>query len=550
MINASNIVANSAETQPTNVSKCVSFDGYTFNSEEGLWVLNRQIQLNVGSMLRMYSDKTSNLLRETLIYFAENKSAGYVRKLCSSVLIPYAKTTKCDSFDEKGMLAFKKAFSHKNRQEIPSTLRAMLRQANFLGIHLVSPAKLSLINEWKFSGRDKGIPVASMDPLDGPLSDVEHEALIFKLDNTYASSSINKSRKVDHEEYSIVQILSGTGSRPIQIASLKIKDVGTELLSNNEQIYTLNMPRAKQRGGHFRSSFTKVGIIESIGQVLNIHMKNIISAVESLLRRQLSDEEKGELPLFPMSFGVPDLSAKLDQLNLMFFDNNLLPDIRQFKAEELLVLLKTTDFFHCTSAYITGLLQQTVDKLNIVSERTGKKLYINSYRFRYTLGTRAAREGCGLLTIAKLLDHSDTQHADVYIKNIPEIAKLISETMNPFMLKYATAFMGKVVQNEKEAENLAPKASRIPCREIDKNIGSCGTNSYCSDHAPIACYTCPKFMPWKDAPHHLVLSFLLTERERIAELTDDLTIAAINDRTIYAVSQVILACKKAGSSNG
>ncbi|MDO6842139.1 site-specific integrase, partial [Paraglaciecola chathamensis] len=524
MLNKPNVPDN----QPNNVSKCLSFDGYSFDSEEELWVLNRQIQLPVGSALKMYSDKTSKLLRETLIYFAENKSAGYVRKLCFSVLVPYCKTTNSDSFDEKGMLAFKKAFSHKSKQDIPSTLRAMLRQADFLGIHLLTPDTLSLINEWKFSGRSKGIPVASMDPLDGPLSDIEHEALIFKLDNTYANRSLSNNAQVDDEEYSIVQLLSATGRRPTQIASLKIKDVGTEMLSNEEKIFTLNMPRAKQNGGHFRSSFTKVGVIDSIGQVLNKHIENVVSAVECLLDKHLSDEERGELPLFPMGFGVPHLSDRLERLEIMFFDTSLLPDIRQFKSEALLAVLKTTDFFHCTSAYITGLLKQTVNKLNIVSERTGEKLYINCYRFRYTLGTKAAREGCGLLTIANLLDHSDTQHADVYIKNIPEIAKQISKIMNPFMLKYATAFLGKVVQDEKEAENLTSKASRIPCREINNNIGSCGTNSYCTDNAPIACYTCPKFMPWKDAPHHLVLEWLLKERERIVKLTDDLTIAAIN----------------------
>jgi hypothetical protein len=71
----------------------------------------------------------------------------------------------------------------------------------------------------------------------------------------------------------------------------------------------------------------------------------------------------------------------------------------------------------------------------------------------------------------------------------------------------------------------------------ESNYGSCNTISFCSEHSLFACYTCPEFM-------------LLKEKERIAKLTDDLTVSAIDSQRIYAVSQVILACKKARDTNG
>ena len=49
------------------------------------------------------------------------------------------------------------------------------------------------------------------------------------------------------------------------------------------------------------------------------------------------------------------------------------------------------------------------------------------------------------------------------------------------------------------------------------------------------------FRPWSDAPHHLVLQWLMEEREQLKETSGDMTIVAINDRAIVAVCQVIQA---------
>lgn len=85
--------------------------------------------------------------------------------------------------------------------------------------------------------------------------------------------------------------------------------------------------------------------------------------------------------------------------------------------------LLATDKLHIASSEITDTLQFIVEESDIRSERTGDLLHITSRRFRYTTGTRAAREGFGELVIAELLDHTDTQNAGVYVKNIPEHVK-------------------------------------------------------------------------------------------------------------------------------
>lgn len=531
------VFQNGQLIQLKEVSKTASFNGYQFDIYDEFWRLNRESKVRVGVTLSNYESSLAEEIRAGLVYFAENKSSGYVNYLCE-ILIKYTKVTKQTTFNEIGLITFKLAFPDKNDHGKPSTLRSFIRQSDFLGFNVIDKDTLALINKWRFNGREKGLPVASFDPIDGPFSDLEHEAIIAGLDHAYAEG------RVTDEEYSIVQLFSASGRRPIQIASLKIKDISTEESPLGEMYYYLNIPRAKQRGEGFRASFRKAAFIESIGQVLMKHKQNVIDDAERLVGRKLTEQEILGLPLFPMGFGESKRIKELLNYQYPFFEYRHLPHIRDLDDVELLPVLQNTDMFHCASSYLTAVLKFTIDKLDITSERTGKKLHVNAYRFRYTLGTRAAKEHCGLITVATLLDHSDTQHADVYIKNIPEFAQKISDVMSPQLVKYANAFKGKVVEDEAEAQSQHPDATRIPCREVGDDIGSCGTNSMCFDNAPVACYLCPKFRPWRHAPHHLVLRWLVHERDRIAKITDDLTVAAVNDRAIYAVMQVIMECKK------
>lgn len=531
------MLQNGQLSQLIEVSKTTSFNGYQFDIYDDYWWLNREVKVRVGIALSGYDVQCKEEIRSVLVYFAENKSAHYTEKMCEH-LIRYSKLSKQTVFNEIGLLYFKQAFPNKNDHDKPSTLRAFLRQADFLGFNVIGKATLELINKWRFKGRDKGLPVASFDPVDGPFSDLEHEAIIAGLDHAYAEG------RITDEEYTIVQLFSASGRRPIQIASLKIKDISTEESPLGEMYYYLNIPRAKQRGLGFRSSFRKAAFIESIGQVLMKHKQNVIDEAERLVGRMLTVQERSELPLFPMGFGETKRIQELLSYQYPFFEYEHLHHICDIDDADLLSVLQNTDLFHCASSYLTAVLKFTVDKLGITSERTGKKLHVNAYRFRYTLGTRAAREHCGIITVATLLDHSDTQHADVYIKNVPEFAQKISDVMNPQLIKYATAFKGEVVEDELDALSQAPDASRVPCREVGDDIGSCGTSHMCSDNAPIACYLCPKFRPWRNAPHHLVLKWLVNERKRIVSITNDLTVAAVNDRAIYAVMQVIMECQK------
>lgn len=189
-------------------------------------------------------------------------------------------------------------------------------------------------------------------------------------------------------------------------------------------------------------------------------------------------------------------------------------------------------------------LEETLAKLNVASERSGKPLHITATRFRRTLGTRAATEGHGELIIAELLDHSDTQNVGVYIEATPAIIERIDRAVALQLAPLAQAFAGILIEDESQAIRAGDPASRICDPRFDasmKPIGNCGKHGFCGSLAPIACYTCSNFQPWLDGPHDAVLSLLISERERLLARTDA-RIASVNDRTILAVAEVVRRC--------
>jgi hypothetical protein len=159
------------------------------------------------------------------------------------------------------------------------------------------------------------------------------------------------------------------------------------------------------------------------------------------------------------------------------------------------------------------------------------------------MATRAAREGYGALIIAELLDHSDTQNAVVYTENVPEHVYALNEAVGSQLAPLARVFQGQIVDSERDAIRGDDLASRV--RSPDgKAVGNCGQNGFCGGFGPIACYTCRDFQAWLDAPHEEVLQWLIDDKERKLAIIKDETIATINDRTIYAVGEVIRRCEQ------
>ncbi|MGR5219878.1 site-specific integrase [Vibrio parahaemolyticus] len=500
----------------SKVTILMSHDNFEFDSLSNRWILNRNITVSM-KFLDSFVQPLQNDILETLGFYAQTLSASHTSNIAKQLNL-YQKLTGENSLTTKGFASFKNKLPKEEWYKV-SIVRGMIRQMRFLNLDKhIDDTVFKLTEQWRLGGNDKGVAVLTLDPETGPFSDLEFEAIGLHAAHRYAEGRLRT------DEYACLSMFKASGRRAVQIASIKCKDFSYSSKYTGSAMYVVLIPKAKVRGGKFRSILKPYALVNSVAQVVELHIKEQTAKVEAVLGRKMTSEEKGELPLF--------------------IDADIFDEIQSINPDALMDYLKS-ELPHIKSSNLISKLNSAVKKLKIISERTGEPLKSTSYRFRYTLGTRAAKEGAGSLTIANLLDHADTQNVGVYVSNTPEHAVHISRIMNQPLARYASAFAGKLVKDEEEANAENTGGARIPCREKGCDVGSCGSSRFCQDYAPIACYLCPKFRPWAHAPHHLILEWLVEERERLKTDTNgDMQIVSINDRAILAVCQVIELCRE------
>ncbi|HHT1516434.1 TPA: site-specific integrase [Enterobacter hormaechei] len=487
-------------------------NGYFFQLYDPSWVLDKNTPVTLADIHHYLSGEVLDGCLRTLAFYASSLSAShtlniimrfqhmlretYAREITDTILINYRSTL---SPATEWYLA---------------TIRGFLRAWHRLGYPGISKDVIRLLDGWRLKGNRKGDAVKRQDPQEGPLTDNELTAFNEGAVRAYEKNLITIA------ELTMALSISHTGRRPTQISLLRAADVLCGKNEKGEPFYVLNVPRAKQRSSSFRTNFKPFAISLELWAILNAQARNAIALVENRLKFELQEDDQQQIPLFPDL----DVLAGVQSPH----------EFRQLFA---------TDKLHIPAAKITNTLKYVIEKSDIRSERTGELLHINARRFRYTTGTRAAREGFGELVIAELLDHTDTQNAGVYIKNIPEHVKKLDEAVGFQLAPYAQAFVGVLVDSERDAHRGNDPASRIRS-EMGQGVGTCGEHGFCGANIPIPCYTCMHFQPWLDGPHENIYLGLLNERERVKEITGDIQIAAVLDRSIIAVADVIMRCAK------
>ena len=449
-------------------------------------------------------DQLVDASKKVFIWYAENKSADHLKNMFSyfNKFLQYVSMTRSMPIIEisaKDILNYKSYLPPKDLYFI-GNISGFLQKWHSFGIDGVSDDVIVLLKQLRLKGNRKGEAVSTMDPLDGPFTDFEVEALHAAVDNGYKAGDINL------DDYLLVCLFLALGQRPIQYASLKVCDFGTSIAKDGTTIYSLNVPRAKQRGYSSRSVFSQRILVPQIGEKFVQYIEEIRREFTGVLA------DTSMAPLFPTKW----------------------PRKNEPNGFEC----------HLTSRSLSVNLTKTLNRLHVISDRTGKPLHITATRFRRTLGTRAAMEGHGELVIAELLDHTDTQNVGVYVQATPEIIERIDRAIALHLAPLAQAFAGVIIKTESEAKRKGDLTSRICDPRFEpsmKPMGNCGQHGFCGELAPISCYTCRNFQPWLDGPHEAVLNHLISERERLMVASDS-RIASINDRTILAVAEVVRRC--------
>jgi hypothetical protein len=367
------------------------------------------------------------------------------------------------------------------------------------------------ISELKIPGNEHGHAVRTQDPIKGAFDELEFIALTTKL------------RALGPEllttlENALCWLAIACGANRLAFALAREGDYKPLQEEQTGRIHArLDLPRIKKGDDFYRQQFHPRMLNDEIGSWVNrLVMEN------QAHRAQQGWPEGCAFPLFKRF--EPD-------------EEKLAGPLREFAM-------------HMSPEEITLILKKTINKLGIISHRTGEPLVVNMRRFRRTYGTRAVEEGATPTELAVMLDHSDLGSVQAYFESRASQVLRLDAATAMRLAPIADAFMGRIVRSEREAINGNNPAKRIPWynRHPDRlpekagNIGTCGSGP-CGLFAPFSCYTCVKFQPWKDGPHREVLDWLCADRERKQKDGLDPQIVGIHDATILAVAEVVSACE-------
>lgn len=490
-----------------------SLFGYKISFFDDEWQLDKDIKISFITINRFFDDGLVFSYKKVMQYYAMHHAATYVN-IINCRIEHYLNTIEDSGFSVELLVRYRSLLTERTEWYL-AVIRGFIKRWYQLGYYGVTDDVIILLDNWRLKGNRKGEVVKLLSPDRGPLTDFELSSFIDEASFLYEKGIITI------QEYAMVLLLSTTGRRPIQLSHMQIKDV---FWGKNQQLETetfiINIPRAKQRGQEFRGSFKTFAIMKSIWQVVARQCQSVQNLIQKQFNRNLTDNHILCAPLF---------------LNLDAFDK-----VKCIQEYENTI---NTDRLHIQTNDFTKTVKKICRKGNLISDRTKGPMMLTANRFRYTIGTRAAREGYGVLVIAELLDHTDTQNAHVYVENIPDYARNISDAVNQSLGPYATLFKGKVILNETKATRGDDKTSRIKL-DSTEGLGSCASYGFCKGRVPLPCYTCPYFQPWRDAPHEKVMKILLQERDRVFQNTRDNAVASVNDRTIEAVKEVMLLCRE------
>lgn len=491
--------------------------GYNFYPRSRVWEISRDCVIHLSWIDDFLHPNLHDSYLNLLKYYVEKYSAGHANNLSDRFRefsrFSYSNRGLVDNITANDLINYRSTLA-KEQEWYLGTIRVFIKAWIELGYSGVDGDVSSLLKGWRLSGNKKGRAVQTLCPKEGPLSDLEFEALHLSLVDAFESEDVTL------EEFVLVQLFLATGRRPAQIGDLKAKDIIDASSENGLKEFIVNVPRGKQRGSSWRDQFTPFALVPEIGVALKaLNDSNLFKF--SALSGGSCQYFVHELPVFPNWKKIKETLGSVT------------------KPDELRLILKSQEFHRATST-LSKQLDKVVSILEVHSERTGTNLKVFPTRLRRTLATRAAREGYGVLVIAGLLDHTDTQNALVYTENVPEHVDAINEAVARQLAPLAQAFAGMLVTKESDAVRGDDLSSRV--RSDLGNVGTCGHHGFCGAFSPIACYTCRQFQPWLDAPHQEVLDSLISERDRILAITRDSTIASTNDRTIFAVTQVVQLC--------
>lgn len=363
-------------------------------------------------------------------------------------------------------------------------------------------------------GGPRGEAVRMEDPVSGPL----HKTLELPL--LISALKSDESKEMEHLQQKVVVALSiAFGRNPANLTFLKESDLTALTPHEEDPCFVLKMPRIKKR---------------------------FINPRDDLLDEYL-DPQFGQLVEELIALNQPIL---LEFAGKEFVKPEERPLLINKKGNQAAIKSHDIDHvFNMTSRDISGLITAFVKRHNIISPLTGELMHVTPRRLRYTLATGLAAEGVSRRELARILDHSDTQHVHVYFEMAGKVVAHLDKATAKGFAHYLSFFKGKLIDSDNEAVNGTRDDKHLIFidefnPEDQSDIGVCGESSVCHLDPPYSCYLCPKFQPYRHADHEHVLECLLANRQERLEKYENARLGIQLDEVIAAVAQVAVLCEK------
>lgn len=418
-------------------------EGYSFFIHDIKWQLDK----NNCVYPHKVADKLPEPMRvgylNTLAYFSSEYSAGYIKNI-NQIFSQWLRVMDFEKIDAKAVNQFNVSLGQEKNYKLNS-IKKFLTKWKKLGYEGLDNSALRMLEKISIKPNLTGEAVKRRDPNSGPLTEDEMKIILEGI------SKLLKEEQIPLYIYCYIILLATTGRRPLQLTSLKAKD----LIRTNDECF-LNIPKVKQRK-EFRSEFSMIRIDDSLYDklitLINLNQKFI----EDRVNKNIS-HLKNELPIF-IDF------KKVESIN----------------STQSLDTFMATDFLHIKNSGISNKLNNLTAKFNFRSSRTHSPIRLNARRFRYTFGSRLAKEGASVEVIAKALDHKSINSAGIYIKDSSDNIHDIDMRLNSFLEPLSKIFLGEESTNNKKAFT-------------EYVLGSFGLTDCKNEN--IACFTCKNFKTW------------------------------------------------------
>jgi hypothetical protein len=274
-------------------------DGATFDPRSSVWSYRdatRPINLNFES-LRATPDMVRSV-KQVLIWYAQNHSPysldnifNYLKRMLT--FISRTEQSPVGEITAIHVLNFRTSLRERDFY-ILGTLRGFFKQLHGFRLVGVTVDAIKLLNEMRIPGNIKGEAVRTLDPKNGPYTDIELYAIHSALDQAYQDSVI------DIREFLLAWVSIALAPRPIQFATMKVCDVSYTSTDDGTVSYFLQVPRAKQRYARAREEFHPRIIVPRVGQLLLEYAKSVEHQFAGIL------PNPHMAPLFPSTEGRLD----------------------------------------------------------------------------------------------------------------------------------------------------------------------------------------------------------------------------------------------------